>query len=121
MSELAKATVRIEGDISDLLAAFSLAKEAMGSVGKEMEAMGKAMTTKVTLPLLAIGGLAVKEFGQSEDALAKLNAVLQATGGVSGETTRGIVAMANAIQDVTRFDNDAVVAASGLLATFQQV
>ena len=121
MSELAKATVRIEADISDLDAGLALAVEKMEGVGKTLEGLGKTLSTKVTLPLLAIGTLAVHEFGEAADALAKLDAVLAATGGVSGTTASHVREVADALQQTTRFSNDAVIGASALLATFQNV
>src|SRR6266550_2789358 len=122
MSEvLAKAVVTIGADIADFEAGLALAHEEMARVGKELEALGKSLTTKITLPLLAIGALSVKEFGAQEDAIAKVNAVLQATGGVSGATTQSLTALAASLQESTRFTDTQVIASAGLLATFQQV
>lgn len=120
-TELARAVVRIEGDISDLEAALSLAHGEMEKAGKTFEQLGHTMTTHVTLPLVALGGFAVKEFGEQADAVARLDAVLTAAGGVTGTTTARIEELANALQQSTRFADDEVIAAASLLSTFHQV
>lgn len=121
MSELAKAVVRLEADISDLQAGFALAEEEMKKAGKSLESLGQELSLKVTLPLAAIGALAVKEFGEEQDAIAKVNAVLAATGGISNTTTSHLEEMAHQMQELTRFSDDEVLSAEGLLLTFQNV
>lgn len=121
MSELAKATVRLTGDISDLQTALSLAHEEMGKAGKVFEELGHTLMLKVTLPLAALGGFAVKEFGEQADAVTRLDAVLQAAGGVTGTTTARIEELAHQLQQTTRFYDDNTIAAASLMATFHQV
>src|SRR5690242_554229 len=121
MSELAKAVVRIEADLSDFQAGLSLAEEEMRKAGKTLESLGAELSLKVTLPLAAIGALAIKEFGEEQDAIAKVNAVLEATGGISNTTTGHLQEMAHQMQELTRFSDDEVLAAEGLLLTFQNV
>jgi hypothetical protein len=118
---LAEAVVRIGADIRDFDAGLALVKEEMDKTGKEMEAIGKSLSLKITLPLVAAATLAVKEFGAQEDAIAKVNAVIAATGGVAGVTAEHVIALGDSIQQLTRFDDDAVVSAAGLLLTFQRV
>ncbi len=121
MTELAKATVRIEGDINDLEAALSLANDEMNKAGKIFDELGKTLLLKVTLPLTALGTFAVKEFGTQADAVAHLDAILKSAGGVTGTTTQRIEELGQELQKTTRFSNDAVIGAAAMLATFHQV
>ncbi len=54
-------------------------------------------------------------------AEAKLNAVLAATGNQTGYTAEQMKALAADLQQVTKFEDDATVAAMAVLATFKQV
>jgi len=118
---LARAVVKIEGDIEDLKAAFDLAESETEKAGKRMHDLGKKMTTFVTLPLVALGGLAVHEFSTQEDALVGLEATLRATGGAAGVTSEHIQALAASLQNTTLFADDVVDSAAQVLLTFTNV
>src|SRR5690606_1170865 len=72
---------------------------------------------------LVAGGLAssVKEAMDAEDAMAELNAVLQSTGGVAGVTAEMATDLANSLQNVTRFEDDAILAGESMLLTFTNI
>jgi uncharacterized coiled-coil protein SlyX len=118
---LARASVVIGADIGDLNAGLALVREEMQEAGRTLGELGRELSLKVTLPLVALGTASVHAFGEQEDAIARVNAVLAATGNVAGTTTSDILALASSLQTTTRFADETVVAAAGLLATFQNV
>ncbi|MDR1911633.1 MAG: phage tail length tape measure family protein [Helicobacteraceae bacterium] len=56
-----------------------------------------------------------------EKAVAKLNAVLAATGGAAGVSSKELQDFAGHIQDITTFGDEAVIAAQSLLLTFRNI
>ncbi len=60
-------------------------------------------------------------FFQSEQATTKLNAVLRSTGGTAGYTADELRGMADEMQRLTVFDDEAVISAQAVLATFTRV
>jgi hypothetical protein len=66
-------------------------------------------------------GLALKAAAGAESASARLDATLRATGNAAGFTGNQLRAMAVQIQRTTAFEDDAVVAAQALLATFRNI
>lgn len=52
----------------------------MQQIGDGMMSVGKTMTRYVTTPIVGVGTLAVKEYADFEQAMAKVGAVAQATG-----------------------------------------
>ena len=80
MSTLATLMVRIGADISELEAGLSKVSRRVEDTGKRMTQMGKTLTTRVTAPLTALAGVAVRSFGIQEKAELQLRAALQANG-----------------------------------------
>lgn len=74
-------------------------------------------------PLVAAFGLgkSIQAFRDSEQAGKKLDAVLRSTGGAAGLTGDEIRGLAADLQRVTNFEDDATIAAAGVLATFKQI
>jgi hypothetical protein len=63
----------------------------------------------------------IDAFNESDQALAQLNATLKSTHGSLGLTTEAIQEQAKAMQQLTVFDDDAVISMQSVLATFTQV
>lgn len=59
--------------------------------------------------------------GEQEKAEAQLNAVLKSTAGVAGLTANELKNMANSLQQVTTFGDEAILEAQSLLLTFTKV
>lgn len=55
------------------------------AVGGRIQSIGRQLTTKITLPLTAIGGLSVREFAKFDDAMTKSLSIMT---GVSDEMKR---------------------------------
>lgn len=57
----------------------------------------------------------------SENAIAELNAVLQATGGAAGLSSQELQDMASALQSVTTFSDEAIMGGQAMLLTFRNI
>jgi hypothetical protein len=93
----------------------------MHAFGNKMTDIGATMSTRLTLPIVAMGGAMVKAFTVQEDAVARMTAALKANGGQAGITSQEIQSMASSLQKVTTFGDEATISASALLLTFHQV
>ena len=63
----------------------------------------------------------VRQWNESEQALAQLNATLKSTGGAVGLTSTALQEQAKALQNVTTYDDDAIIGMQSLLTTFTQI
>ena len=72
--------VQIGAELRELENALSSVSRKISDVGKNLENMGKTLSTRVTAPIVAFAGVAVRAFGQQEDAERRLRAALQANG-----------------------------------------
>lgn len=120
-SVLARAVVVLEGDADDLNKMLSAAEQRMVKTGERMQDIGKTLTTRVTLPLAAMGAIALKAFGDQEDAIARTTAVLKASGNAAGITASHLEQLAATLQQTTRFSDDQAQAAMAVLLTFQGI
>ena len=77
---LAKLNVIIGADIDQLKSALSSAQKRIAEAGKSMEQFGKTLSKRVTAPIVAMGALSVRAFGQQEQAELRLRAALAANG-----------------------------------------
>ena len=93
----------------------------MTSTGKSMAKVGAGMTLGLTVPIVAFGVSAVKSAQDAESAIADLNAVLESTGGIAGVTLDELTSEAAALQKITKFSNEAVMASQGMLLTFTNI
>ena len=95
--------------------------DSMNALGDGMIAVGSKMTTHVTLPIVAAGAAMFAAFTGQEDAEARMNAALQATGGIAGVTADHIKDLASELQQTTTFGDEATISAAGLLLTFKSL
>jgi phage-related protein len=95
--------------------------EKFAAMGDSMVAFGSTMTTRVTLPIVAAGAAMFAAFTGEEDAIARMEATIRATGGVAGVTSDHIRDLASSLQDTTTFADDATIGAAALLLTFKNL
>lgn len=93
----------------------------MTALGKNMTKVGGMMTVGLTLPMAAFGASAVKSAMDAESAVADLEAVLKSTGGVANVTLDELTKNAAALQKITKFSDEAVMSAQGMLLTFTNI
>jgi hypothetical protein len=93
----------------------------MARTGESFSRLGQTLTTNLSLPLMAIGGLSIKAFTEQEDAIAKMEAVIKSTGGVAGVTSKHITDLSSSLQETTTFADEVTTNAAALLLTFKGV
>lgn len=98
---------------SSIVGGMGAAVSTIASVAGGMALVGGAAAAGI--------GFAVSQTIDANKQLAKLDAVLAATGGQSGITSGEISDLANQLQLLTDFEADATIGAAGVLATFTQV
>lgn len=98
-----------------------------GGLSKLGGLAGGALIGGIGVATAALGGLSVvlkQSFdaaSEAEDIQAQLNATLESTGSIAGVTADAINEQALALSKVTKFEDDAIVAADALLLTFTKV
>ena len=91
--------------------------------------LNSAMTGLASTAALAFSAFAaydfisgsIDAFNESDQALAQLNATLKSTQGELGLTSEALQGQAKAMQQLTTFDDDAVISMQAVLATFTQI
>jgi len=121
MATIASLKVDLLVDSTRLNKSLADATAKMHAFGNKMTDIGATMSTRLTLPIVAMGGAMVKAFTVQEDAVARMTAALKANGGQAGITSQEIQSMASSLQKVTTFGDEATISASALLLTFHKV
>jgi hypothetical protein len=121
MATIANLKVNLLADSTGLNKSLADATSKMQAFGDKMSNIGQTMSTRLTLPIVAMGGAMVKAFTVQEDAVARMTAALKANGGQAGITSQEIQSMASSLQKVTTFGDEATISASALLLTFHKV
>lgn len=126
--DLGRAKGRIEIDTAGVRSATtdinkfsSNVNTKLAGLGQQMTNFGKSMTKFVTLPLLGAGFLALREFNEKAKTAAQLEAVIKSTGGAANVTADHMDDLANSLQKVTAFEDDAIVNGANMLLTFTNI
>jgi TP901 family phage tail tape measure protein len=77
---MANFQVEISGNISNLEQALKNANSKLENFGKQAEKIGKELSTKLTLPLVLLGTVSTKTFGDVEKGLREVNTLFGLTG-----------------------------------------
>ena len=80
MAKVGTVTVFFGGNARQLNAVLKGVGARMSALGKKATALGGSLTTKLTLPLALIGGVAVKSFADFDFQMRRVAAVSSATG-----------------------------------------
>lgn len=109
-----KGFAQVESHVKGIHAGLGKMKFAMGAVTGAVSAFAASGAVRVF-------GDFVNAAAEAERQTAKLEAVLKATGGVSGQTVAGLEAMASSLQSVTAFEDDTIKGAQAVLLTFKSI
>ena len=130
MTEIA--SLKISVDARDAASAAKEMAKMAPEAAKAEKAVGKLSTASREFGSV-IGGLAAALAGgvffqavirntiESESALAQLNATIKSTGGAAGLSSEQMVAMAQGLQKVTTFGDDAIISMQSQLLTFTKI
>ena len=80
MARVGEVTVFFGGNARQLNATIQSIGTRMTALGKKATALGGSLTTKLTLPLALIGGVAIKSFADFDFQMRRVAAVSSATG-----------------------------------------
>lgn len=119
---------RLGVDNSGFQQGLSNAESQAHKVGKSITG-ALALGAKVAFAgaVVGVGALgavlaaSVKEASAAEEVTAQLEAVIKSTGGVAGMTADAVNDLGLSLSEVTRFEDDAIVASSALLLTFTKI
>lgn len=130
MTEIA--SLKISVDARDATSAATAMSKMAPEAAKAEKAVGKLSTASKEFGSV-IGGLAAALAGgvffqavirntiESESALAQLNATIKSTGGAAGLSSDEVVKMAQGLQKVTTFGDDAIISMASQLLTFDKI
>lgn len=130
MTEIA--SLKISVDARDAASATTALDKMVPAAGKAEKSVDKLSTASKEFGKV-IGGLAAALAGgvffqavirntiESEDALAQLNATIKSTAGAAGLSSDQMVAMAQGLQKVTTFGDDAIISMQSQLLTFTKI
>ncbi len=91
-------------------------------LSKSMKKTGRALTTNLTLPLVAFGAAGLKAFDEQQKAIAQVEAGLKSTANVAGFTSKELQKMASDLQKTSLFgDEDILKNATAQLLTFTNI
>lgn len=106
---MAKLQVDISGNISSLEQSLRDANTKLESFGKQAEKIGKELSLKLTLPLVALAGVSTKTFGDVEKGLREVNTLFGLTGDAAEENFQKITNEARiASQELGLLQSDVV-------------
>lgn len=132
MSTIATLVVQLVGDTSGYYKSLEDARQTSESMStgivSGLSTVGGAIVTGAfaVAAAAAVGlGIELKNDAQDamdlEDAHMRLNAILQNTGSVTGVTVGMVDQLADKYSHLTRFSDDQIVSAGGVLATYKNI
>ena len=114
---LGELLVKIKIDKGDTDSAIS----SVGSSLKNLNVLGIASAAAIGATLVKALSACVDAAAEAEQATTRLNAIIKSTGGVAGVTSRAALELAGSLQEVTTFDDEAIVGGQTLLLTFTKI
>jgi hypothetical protein len=88
------------------------------SVGNLVKAFAGFYVARLAFDFLKSSAASANE---SERSIAQLNATIESTGGIAGQTISDLTDYSSALQRVTTFNDEAIQGAQGLLLTFTKI
>ncbi|HQQ23376.1 MAG TPA: hypothetical protein PLH15_06015 [Spirochaetota bacterium] len=125
MATMTEVNIKLTAMIDEFNKSFIEASRKVTGLGKDVDQMasklsrasdsfnklGKDFSLYVTAPIMALGGLAAKAFGEQEQADNKLKAALQASGQYSAAQMKTLTSYASELQGLTTIGDEVVESA----------
>ena len=131
MADIATLVVKITTDAAGFVKGVEEVKRNAGMLERGMTGLaavgGGIVATgfaAAAAGAVALGGVlydSVKEAMSAQQVQAQLNAVLQSTGGAAGVTADMVNNLADSLQNVTPYEDDAIISAQNMLLTFTNI
>lgn len=114
----------LSNEVKIIMSAEDRASGVLSGISGALSKLGT-----IALAAVGAGGLAfgkflldsVSEAANAELAIADLNAVIASTNGVAGITATAAQELASSLQSVTRFSDETIMKAEGMLLTFTKI
>jgi len=113
-NELGQMVVKIVAESKEFEKGVDDAKKKFDDFGASAEKIGGKLSKTVTLPLVALGAAFVKMADDAATAEANLANAIRQTGNSATVNIENLKKLANQMQSLTRFEDDAVISALGL-------
>lgn len=126
LSGLTEETNRAAQEVQSATRSISSHFESIGgslqTLGKRTAAVGAVATAGITVPLIAAAKDMVAAWGESEQALAQVEAALKSTAGAAGKSMEELEAQAKQLQSTSLFGDDEILKdVTANLLTFTKV
>lgn len=115
-SLLASLLIKLGLDSAEFKSGLTVAEKDLKKATREIEKIGKSMvgtgqklTAAVTLPMLAIGGLAVKGALDQRKAIAQVQAAITSMGNAAGRSAEQLAKNADALEMNSLYDADVIL------------
>lgn len=107
-----------------IITAKDEASKALKSVGNTLKDLNKTVLKVATVGLAGLGAALAASIPlafEEELALTNLRQTILSTGGAAGVLEKDAIALANAFERTTRFSDEQIISAEGLLLTFTKI
>lgn len=121
MNPIAQLFVSIGADTSGVKNGLADVQNMMSGAASKLGAVALGVGAAGVTALAAGLWKSVEAASEAEQVQAQLNAVLKSTGGAAGVSAETINKLASNLQDVTKFEDDAAIAASTLLLQYENI
>ena len=122
MGLIGKIFVKLGLDNSEFKKGIDDSEKKSSAFKDTLKGIGQGMLAAFSVgALINFGKKAVQAYNESQQAITKLESVLNSTGGTAGWTSSQLQEFASQLQRVTMFEDDATVNAMALLATFKSI
>lgn len=115
MSKLASLIIKIAANGAQAVAQLKTLESKMDDFGKKMASMGSKLSKTLTLPITALGGVAVKAANTQLQAEAKLLTALKQRSDIQ----QRLIAQAAELQSRTTFGDEEIISQQGYLAALE--
>lgn len=113
--------VNQQTDLRRAIDASQVSSDRLGTTFKALGGMAAAAAAAGGAALIGFLQSSVKEYAEAERAGAKLNAVLAATGGASGQTAASLQDYSTRMQGLTGVQDELIQSAAAVLLTFKSI
>src|SRR5688500_1328046 len=91
---------------------------SLSATGQKLTQTGATLTKAVTLPLVGLAALAIREMAEVEKVNAQTRATIESTGGAANVTAQQVADYAGELQNLTAVDAEEIQSGQNLLLTF---
>lgn len=118
-NDMSREAAKAHQDLDKLTEKSGKANEGFGKMAGGLNKVGVAIA--IVAAAAKVMDFAINKFKEQELQVAKLNAVLKSTGGISGMTKDSLGKLADEISNLAGIDDEAVTSAEAVMLTFTSI